>query len=97
VLTQKGREFFPVLAALQRWGDRWLADEAGPPVVLHHERCGHDGEAEVVCSTCGGPMTSADTSLHIGPGYPERLTHRDEVRQRFGLQPVPCSPRENAG
>jgi hypothetical protein len=30
-------------------------------------------------------MTSADTSMHIGPGYPERLTHREDVRQRFGL------------
>jgi DNA-binding HxlR family transcriptional regulator len=85
VLTQKGRDFFPVLVALQRWGDRWLADEAGPPIVLHHERCGHDGEAEVVCSSCGEPMTSADTSMRIGPGYPERLTHREDVRQRFGL------------
>jgi DNA-binding HxlR family transcriptional regulator len=97
VLTQKGRDFFPVLVALQRWGDRWLADEAGPPIVLHHERCGHDGEAEVVCSSCGEPMTSADTSMRIGPGYPERLTRREDVRQRFGLGPVPRASRENVG
>jgi DNA-binding HxlR family transcriptional regulator len=97
VLTEKGRDFFPVLVALQRWGDRWLADEAGPPIVLRHERCGHDGEAEVVCSSCGEPMTAADTSMRIGPGYPERLTRREDVRQRFGLGPVPRASRENVG
>ncbi|MFD1047583.1 winged helix-turn-helix transcriptional regulator, partial [Kibdelosporangium lantanae] len=39
VLTEMGRDFFPVLAAMTRWGDRWLAPE-GAPVVLHHS-CGH--------------------------------------------------------
>ena len=36
VLTEKGRDFFGVLAAMTAWGDRWLADEAGPPITLHH-------------------------------------------------------------
>ncbi|QJY49721.1 winged helix-turn-helix transcriptional regulator [Pseudonocardia broussonetiae] len=85
VLTRKGREFFPVLMALQKWGDEWLSEEAGPPILLRHERCGHDAVAEVVCSSCHEPMTSGDTTLHIGPGYPERLTHREDVKQRFGL------------
>jgi hypothetical protein len=42
-------------------------------------------------------MMSADTSLRIGPGYPERLTRRDDVRQRFGLQPVVGSARGKVG
>ena len=29
VLTEKGRDFWQVLAAMMTWGDRWLADEAG--------------------------------------------------------------------
>lgn len=85
VLTQKGRDFFPVLMALQQWGDQWLADEAGPPLVTHHDRCGHDAVAEVVCSSCREPLTSLDTSLHLGPGYPEKLAQREDVRRRFGL------------
>lgn len=85
LLTQKGRAFFPVLVALQQWGDEWLSDETGPPIVLRHERCGHDASAKVVCSSCDEPLTSEDTTLHIGPGYPERLTHREDVRRRFGL------------
>src|ERR1700679_1937172 len=36
-LTEKGTEFFPVLAALMEWGDRWL----GPAgVELRHRHCG---------------------------------------------------------
>jgi DNA-binding HxlR family transcriptional regulator len=30
-LTDKGRDFFTVLAAMIRWGDRWLSDPSGPP------------------------------------------------------------------
>ncbi|MDT7556111.1 MAG: hypothetical protein QOI68_581 [Pseudonocardiales bacterium] len=33
VLTEMGRDFYGVIAAMTRWGDRWLADEAGPGVT----------------------------------------------------------------
>src|SRR5689334_9644297 len=33
VLTEKGRDFYPVIAAMARWGDQWLADDAGPPIT----------------------------------------------------------------
>lgn len=83
LLTAKGRDFFPVLVALSRWGDRWLAEEAGPPVVYHHERCGHDTHGEVVCASCGEPLTEADTHVRMGPGYPPRLAARPDVQARF--------------
>ena len=38
VLTEKGRDFYPVLLAMTRWGDKWLAAEAGPPITVHHTR-----------------------------------------------------------
>ncbi|MEU1198249.1 helix-turn-helix domain-containing protein [Streptomyces sp. NPDC005813] len=83
VLTEKGRDFFPVLAAMTRWGDRWLAGEEGVPVTLHHDSCGHDAEAQVVCSACGEPMGYENTSVRMGPGYPERLKSRPDVQRRF--------------
>lgn len=83
VLTDKGRDFFGVLAAMSRWGDRWLADEEGAPVTFHHEACGQDTHAEVVCAGCGEPMRAEDTSMRMGPGYPQRLKGRPEVRRRF--------------
>jgi DNA-binding HxlR family transcriptional regulator len=33
-LTDKGRAFWDVLAAMWRWGSDWLWEEEGPPVVL---------------------------------------------------------------
>ncbi|MGW1724213.1 winged helix-turn-helix transcriptional regulator [Streptomyces sp. NPDC002306] len=83
VLTEKGRDFFGVLAVMSRWGDRWLAGEEGAPVVLRHRSCGHDTEAEVVCAACREPLRAEDTSMRMGPGYPERLRHRPEIRRRF--------------
>src|SRR5262249_13191289 len=49
VLTDKGADFWSVLLAMTSWGDRWLADETGPPITLHHTACGHDTQVAVVC------------------------------------------------
>ena len=67
VLTDKGRDFFPVVAAIMRWGDRWLDDGAGPPLVLHHTGCDHDIHAEVVCSSCGEPLALRDVRARVRP------------------------------
>src|SRR5437588_1074738 len=39
-LTDAGRDLYPVILTLMRWGDRYLAGEDGPPVILEHA-CGH--------------------------------------------------------
>ncbi|MCX4462335.1 helix-turn-helix transcriptional regulator (plasmid) [Streptomyces sp. NBC_01340] len=83
VLTEKGRDFFGVLAAMNTWGNRWLSGEQGPPVVFHHDRCGHESAAEVVCAGCGEPMTAEDTHPRLGPGYPAHLAERPDIRRRF--------------
>lgn len=70
VLTDKGRDFFPVILAMMRWGDRWLAGDEGPPVVLRHTGCGHDTTAEVVCSHCGEPLSLPEVRGRRGPGMP---------------------------
>ena len=69
-LTDKGRDFYPVLAAMITWGDRWLSGEDGPPIVLRHTTCGHDMTAKVVCSECGEPIQARDVRASLGPGYP---------------------------
>lgn len=75
LLTAKGRDLFPVLAAINSWGDRWLATEDGVPVVLHHTSCGHDTSATVVCAHCREPLELPDVQVRLGPGFPAR--HRD--------------------
>ncbi len=56
-LTQAGRDLYPVILTLMRWGDKYLCGDDGPPLVLEHE-CGHQLTAEVVCDACGAPATA---------------------------------------
>lgn len=67
-LTDKGREVFPILAAMAAWGERWLVDEAGTPLVLHHRACGHDMHAVAVCSECAEPIDVREVRAKPGPG-----------------------------
>ena len=59
-LTQAGRDLYPVIATLMRWGDQYLAGDDGPPMVLQHH-CGHQLTAQVVCQACGEPLKARDT------------------------------------
>ncbi|MEV0586605.1 helix-turn-helix domain-containing protein [Nonomuraea sp. NPDC050310] len=49
-LTDKGRDLYPLLVALMHWGDRYLADPEGPPVVLTHRDCGAPIEQVFRCA-----------------------------------------------
>ncbi len=56
-LTPKGADLFPVLAALMRWGDRWLDDRGGPVELLHRD-CGEPVEVSLRCAA-GHELESA--------------------------------------
>jgi DNA-binding HxlR family transcriptional regulator len=60
-LTDAGRDLYPVITTLMRWGDKYLAGDDGPPMVLQHH-CGHRVVAEVICQACGEPLQAADTT-----------------------------------
>jgi len=68
VLTPKGEDLFPVIAALMRWGDRWEADAAGPPALVVHAECGEVTQAVVVCSHCGLALRADNVTTMAGPG-----------------------------
>src|SRR5436305_14073678 len=67
-LTEKGADLLPVLLALMRWGDRWTAGPAGPPVTMVHHGCGQATEATMTCSVCGRPLRAGDIGAPGGPG-----------------------------
>ncbi|MBN6050583.1 helix-turn-helix transcriptional regulator [Nonomuraea sp. RK-328] len=48
-LTDKGRDLYPLLVALMHWGDKYLADDDGPPVLLTHRDCGAPIELHMRC------------------------------------------------
>ena len=70
-LTAAGRDLYPVIVTLMRWGDQYLAGEAGPPLVLQHH-CGHQVAAQVVCQACGEPLQPRDTKPLTRSGAPAR-------------------------
>ncbi len=55
-LTEKGRDLYPVILSLLRWGDRWMPGDAGPPVELAHRECGRVTRPTLACSECGEPL-----------------------------------------
>jgi DNA-binding HxlR family transcriptional regulator len=67
VLTDKGRDLFPVILGLVRWGDRWQA-AAGPPAMFVHHRCGEPAGARIVCAQCGEELKAEDVTAIAGPG-----------------------------
>lgn len=71
-LTEMGLDFYPVLAALMNWGDRWLAGESGPPVRLVHLSCEHETHPILTCSACGEPLTARDVRRMPNPTAPDQ-------------------------
>jgi DNA-binding HxlR family transcriptional regulator len=65
-LTPMGADFFPVLAALTRWGDQWLGPSG---VQMQHRGCGAQVAAGARCDA-GHPVAAGDTELAARPGQP---------------------------
>jgi DNA-binding HxlR family transcriptional regulator len=58
-LTAKGRDLWPVLFTLMRFGDKHCADgNGGPPATVVHRRCGAPIDDHMSCPECG---------VHVGP------------------------------
>jgi len=55
-LTDKGREFWNVLAAMWRWGSDWLWEGDGPPVMLVDRDTGEEVRPLVVDELTGKPL-----------------------------------------
>lgn len=62
-LTPEGLDLFPLIVALIRWGDRWLAGDAGPPQLLRHTPCGTVLTTRTTCDQCGGTVTPGSTRI----------------------------------
>ncbi|MEV6648258.1 helix-turn-helix domain-containing protein [Amycolatopsis sp. NPDC051371] len=68
VLTEKGTELVDMLMVMTRWGDKWLAGEAGPPVLYRHHACGEITTVDLRCTHCGESMHARDIDPLPGPG-----------------------------
>ncbi len=66
-LTEKGRDLYPVVVSLTRWGDRWMADADGAPVELVHRGCGRRIVPTLTCPECREPVGARDMLARPGP------------------------------
>ena len=80
VLTEMGQDFFPVVAALVVWGDRWLATEDGPPIQFFDREDGHLMRPVVVDEHNHKPIAFNNTQPMLGPGHP-RYTPPDGAEE----------------
>jgi hypothetical protein len=51
-----------MLIGLMQWGDRYVADAGGGPVVLEHRACGHPVRLVTLCEACGEPVSARQTT-----------------------------------
>ncbi len=82
-LTEKGRDLYPVVVSLTRWGDRWMAGADGAPVELVHRGCGQHIVPTLACPACGKPVGARDMLARPGPALRKHgvaLPSRKEIR-----------------
>jgi DNA-binding HxlR family transcriptional regulator len=73
-LTEKGLDLYPVLVAIAEWGNRYLADPAGPPVEFVHRDCGQVVTVAMSCAEGHDVDTPRDVIPRPGPGAVLRQT-----------------------
>ncbi|UDL95622.1 helix-turn-helix transcriptional regulator [Lichenihabitans sp. PAMC28606] len=77
LLTERGRDFRPVLLALLEWGNRHYAPD-GASVEIRDVRSGHLVETAFVDPTTGTTVPLADIRVSPGPAASERVQRRLE-------------------
>lgn len=55
-LTDKGQDLYPILVALMQWGDQYVADQRGGPLMLAHQDC--DAPVHLGLTCAGGHQLS---------------------------------------
>lgn len=64
-LSARGRDLFPLIVELVRWGDKWLSGDKGAPMILHHS-CGKVLKPQLTCDQCRKPITPDSTNVAAG-------------------------------
>lgn len=75
VLTERGRDFRPVLWSLVAWGNKHFAPE-GKSVVLVDAATGEEADPVIVDRVSGRPMVPPDFTVVAGPAANENTKRR---------------------
>lgn len=80
-LTRKGVDLYPVLMAMAHWGDTWMDDGNGPPMLYQHQKCGQTMHMALHCSACGETVEPNEVRPIIGPGLIAYNTQQAALRK----------------
>lgn len=67
-LSEKGIELYPILMTMAKWGNDWMDEGKGAPVIYRHQDCGQVFEPTLSCSECKETVDARSVSPEIGPG-----------------------------
>ncbi len=67
LLTESGRDLWPVLVAIWSWERRHVSGRRDELPEMVHRQCGQVAWPELRCHTCSGPATAAQVRLALGP------------------------------
>ena len=77
LLTERGRELWPIVHGLMQWGERHLVAD-GPVRLFAHAACGTDLTGDGRCPACGIEPPPEDVETRPGPGVPS-VIRRDPI------------------
>ena len=89
VLTDRGRDFRPVLWALLAWGNKHFAPE-GKSIVIVDSKTGEEAEPVLVDRKSGRPLAAPDFRSAAGP------VADAHTRERHARRAVPQAPVQPA-
>ncbi len=81
-LTQRGRDFRPVMQALLAWGNQHLAPE-GESVVIVNKETGEQAEPVMIDRRSGRPLSDPVFTNAAGPAANERTQRRYPSMNQF--------------
>jgi len=87
--ADKGRELYPVMLTLLKFGDKWLCGESSPPLRLFHKECGYYCSPLVVCSHCGIELIPRRVHYRDVPGAGSNPREVNWTRCRRVSHPAP--------
>jgi DNA-binding HxlR family transcriptional regulator len=94
VLTERGRDFRPVLISLQIWGNKHFAPE-GLSVVLTDVETGAKVDPMLVDRVTGRPINQVSHKNLPGPAAGERIQTRLKKNSVLKTKPRPSTPSKN--
>lgn len=95
LLTERGKDFLPVLAALSQWGNRHLID-GDISALLVDSRSDQPIEVQLVNRDTQQPVPPQFITLAPGPAASDGINQRAELMRQRRLADLPESTKETS-